>query len=587
MAYVPVEEEDEEQGQGGSEQVLSSPGSQVGAGGGSSGYSSGASPKPTNSGTGWTNLTQYVSANEGQDARMGGAVKDAYKGQEGAAKGVVDTYGSTAEKTIKDNTVTDSGVVGTLQGIKPGTLAPTPDLSANFAKQAKGWQGPQDVASIEGFGTAERGVQDISGEHGAAARANDFEGRRSYLTDIYQDPRYKAGEQRLDSFLVGAGDAGRQSLNEIQDSATAFKGGWENLVNLTDQNLGTARATTDQTRDATLGAYGGAVDRMSQGFKSVQGEAATKSAANTQKYSAVETALTSGDPQQAAWAFGQLGVNPEEGQYLLSLGVPPKAIMSRAGDQNFGDLVSEGDVGNWQALESLASAGQLGPLEKYDFSKSGNTGSNPWNVRQDMVGKAGEGKALQTALEKRLADSQLARKREMESVIGMLNSFSPEDRQRAAAQLGMDSTSLIDEAESLGVDVSGFFRKGTDLNLGDIATDQERQSWTNLMSYLGTGSPINLMDSQDEGAAFGFDTQGLITARDQAIAARNARNAQNAVPEAPPAAAPAPSGKGPQSAPDHYTEKAKEQAERDAEKAKEIGGGLAEGGKKAKKKLGL
>lgn len=637
MAYIPQDDDEENKDQQqGSEKVLSGESSEVGSAPGST-QSGAAAPKPTNSGGGWTNLTSYVKANEGQDTRMGEAVKGAYGATQTNAQNAQNAYQNNARSAVQSGTVRDnSGVVNTLNSVQnmgsvkpltaekvvsapvtgggrsptvattevtknasrgpvqvtPGVSksssramsvpagvpgmeqappsmhldlgalaaarnappppepipepAPIPagyqspvltdDMAAELTKLVGGYQGPEHAYDVAGYGDTERGVQDAVAK---AAASNDFEGRRGLLKDAYGEPKYSAGEQRLDSFLTGAGTGGRQALDEIQNQSGELKSGWEGLVNQLGGDIDTARTTSGQTATDATKAYQDAVKRMSSGISDTAGRLKGVNDTNSALYKSLTDALASGNPNQRAWAWKQAGIeDPAAAEQLLGLGVPADAIISQAKGQNLGDVLSDSDATNWSELMKFGEAAGMKPEQAFDLAKSGNTGGLA-SVDKDKLGIGRQYLDTQSGLNTRLESQNKQRESDYEALRrGVVGGFSAEDS-ATADKLGITAGQL-QQAKLLGFDTSKFLSKGKSLNLGDVATDADRRGWTDLLSKLGVASPLNLQDAQAEGAGYSFDKSGFLSALGAANEAKAQKDAKTAADAAAKAAAATP-----------------------------------------------
>jgi hypothetical protein len=68
------------------------------------------------------------------------------------------------------------------------------------------------------------------------------------------------------------------------------------------------------------------------------------------------------------------------------------------------------------------------------------------------------------------------------------------------------NNSALGTAREYGLDLGTYLSQGKAQNLGDVVTDADRQGWTSLLGALGLDpGRLDLLDSQDEGGAFGFD----------------------------------------------------------------------------------
>jgi hypothetical protein len=596
VAYVPIDEEEEQQGQPqqGAEKVLSGESSTVGGGpaGGSGGAQAAQAPKATSSGTGWSNLTSYVKANEGQDARMGGAVKDKYQQGQSGAQSTVTNYDTTANQKVQNATVSDSGLVDQLNAVKapasaplsaergravtapvapkgpavgePGVLqlslattpaagastpsaapngrapvayqpnagqkqvtreagvpapAPAPaaplttDAASQFATQTAGYKGPEAAWAIDGYGQAKDAVATTEQ---MAGMANDFEGRRTFLKDIYGEPRYNAGEQRLDSFITGAGAGGRAALDDVQKQSGQFKSGWEELVNRVSGGINTARTTTEDTKARTLDAYKGAVDRTGSAIKGAKGELEATTAADQARYdTAVGTIVNGGSPAAVERAWKDLGLAPDqvaEAQWLMDQGLPIETIVARGQAKGLGDVVGKEDQDLWSTLSAFGKEGGMDPLDAFEFKSTGGAGGAS-DLNEDLIEGSKEYRALEKQIKDRYAGALGARNKEYDDLQrAMVNGgWATPEGAATLARIGV-TPEQIAQAVKLGISPRQFLSAGTSINAGDVATDEERGRWGDLLSKLGISSTLELGDSQNEGSAYGFDKSGFLNA---------------------------------------------------------------------------
>ena len=187
MAYLYQKKDDENQEKPASEQqsggqnLVSNTGSSslVGAGGGGGGGSS--SP---NTGSGWTNLQDYVGANQGESERGANRIVEDVSQQRADTTQAVTDFGQTevAGFDQADDTFLDdlrSGRTG--QGGQLGDL------------YGAGWEGPSNTQSVEGYDQTQGQVE-------------DFRRTSNALEDPYKiteeyNPGGNIGEKNLDRFF--------------------------------------------------------------------------------------------------------------------------------------------------------------------------------------------------------------------------------------------------------------------------------------------------------------------------------------------------------------------------------------------------
>lgn len=527
MAYV-LDEDEEQQGQeqNGSERVLSGESSDVSSGGGASGGGAAPSPKPTNSGSGWTNLTSYVKANEGADQRMGEAVKGAYQQKADAGAPKVQGYGSTARSAIDSGTAKDTGLVDKLSTVNAGSAAPT-FTAEDYTNQTQGYLGPNDAYEVDGYGDAEGATKNLQSE---AARAQDFEGRRGLLRDVYQTPQYSAGEQRLDSFITGAGAGGRQALDDIQTKSNEAQSGWQDLLGRIGGDIGRARTSSNDVKARTEDAYKGALDRVGSSITKQKTDLGARTASTQAAYAADTDAILHGNADQRSSALKRNGFGDADiplVSRLLDEGVPLESLIKRAGDQSLGDIVSQGDQDVWSQLRSLGGGSD------FDFAKSGNDGHGV-DLNQGTVKLGREYADTEAALKKRYADAQKARDLEYDRIRGSLAGVLGSNDNATSSTLGL-SPGILAKARTLGIEPERYLRRGPALQLGDVATDADRSGWGSLLSGLGIKGNLDLADHQDEGAGYSFDKAGF----EAAVNGKFLQGTSKATPTTSAASAPA------------------------------------------------
>lgn len=189
MAYQYKKDEDIQAGEGdqnagqmgGGQNLVTNTGSSslVGAGGGSGGGS--GSP---NTGSGWTNLQDYVGANQGESARGANRIVDEVSGQREATTKAVTDLGNTDVKGFEradDTFLSDLRAGRSGRGGEAGNL------------YAQGYSGPAKATGIEGYDKTQTGYE-------------DFERTSNALDDPYQlteeyNPGGNLGEKNLDRFF--------------------------------------------------------------------------------------------------------------------------------------------------------------------------------------------------------------------------------------------------------------------------------------------------------------------------------------------------------------------------------------------------
>lgn len=518
MAYLPMSEKEKEQQQGqgkvqaGSEQVISgSTGTVDGSGANAPVQASGGSAPESQrgGGSGWTNLQEYVKANQGADQRMGTRVEEHVGTKAGEATAAQGTFATNRDTGIQDGSVQwDQGTIDQLR-----------DDASQFNEGSDPWQayktmydaqysGPQDYTQIDGFYDAEKGAMGVGR---AVDQSRDFSGRKGLLDDVYGDGGYTAGEKSFDSFLLGAGEGGRQSMQNVQQNYGQFGEAWEKMVNDTQTQINDARTATDKVRTDAQQALQDEIEEYKGKFGGFQTDYdAAITAANTAR-DEVSAALQSKNPKQVGEALVKLGFTSEEAAQIIESGIDPTLFLGDAQLQTFGDFVSDKDQSIVEALGGLYGAedlaGMLG-LEALDFTDSGFDGSKGFTLAEDTAGAARDMITFESELGSRLEQEQLNRQGEYGSLVNELDVSFTGPSKKTLQTLGLDETQYK-QAKAAGINFADFIKPGKALTLADVATDEERQNVANWGNALGKNPIGDLTDKNNEGAAWTFDRKGF------------------------------------------------------------------------------
>jgi hypothetical protein len=494
MAFVQEFQEDENQGQG------QQPGGVVTSGSGSSviqgnaqAPSSGGSAEPKKTRTsGWSNLQNYITANEGNDAAMGQKIA---QGIGDTASEVTQAKGSVQSKAQEDvakNTVTDQGVIQGLQ------TDPTKVSKDAFTSQVGAqYKGPDDVSAYEEYAKGQSAATNLNQK---LSNTETEQGRGALLKDI-AGQNYTQGLGNLDQFILSAGQQGKQTLQDTRQQYGGTSQDWDNLMGSLNEGFKSARGTTEKTAADTMAAYermygstSGAIQQAAEGVKG-------QNVQRKQEYDANVAALADNDANKRAAAAKRLGIDTGTLEYLRSIGFTPQQIANYSGDLNLGDVVDPNQRAQYEALLSLADR-----QSQFSFDPS-KAGPQSTAVKTDIVNAAKEAKAIRDAKNRAVTEENNKRaaeykrlqdmiaKGEYNEEIGRLTGLSK--REFNIAKRGVYGGVAIDPA-LLSLD------RGSNLNLGDVTTDAERKQWTNLMRVLGNRDTTNFAKRQQAGNAARF-----------------------------------------------------------------------------------
>jgi hypothetical protein len=506
MAYITdpnIEDDDQLNGAQPQAKGLGGEGGIIGAGAPASGGGAGAQakaqqggqPAPTSSGA-WTNLNSYLDANQGADARMGqgvrGVVDNRAQDYQQKATGV-ETAGKQGAQA---GAVTDSGVVGQVKAIGQGAGAQGLKKDAFERQYNATYQGPQTASDTAGWGDAKTQAEKVQGLGQAAGQGQA--GRETLLNETYGTggQQYGQGEKRLDSFILGGGQAGNQAVEGIAQSYGQYGQNFQNLSKMLDQTYGQAKTDTEATRAATRAAVEESKGALGGRFTQAQADAAAKTKAADEAYKK----YASGDAE----ALKAAGLGDSDLQYLKKMGYDVSKIATKGQGYKAGDLVADGDRDGYGELMGL-----LGESPAYDLSKGGGSDTTVNQAQIDALkGAAGYDRTLS----QKLSDAQYARGQERTDAFQAL-SKSQGGMSQAKIESVYKKAGITPEqaaqAESLGINVGDYISTGRALDLGDVA-GADGQAYQNLLATLGLGGRVNTLDPGNEGNSWDFNKDRLL-----------------------------------------------------------------------------
>jgi hypothetical protein len=200
-------------------------GSAAGAyiGGGEGGPSTKAETAPTKSGS-YTNLMNYVNANQGADTGMGQAAYDVVGNQGALANTAMGNLSTTAQNEVNAGTpqVDQAALSKMSQGvgfnpqvisdINAGKYSAAPSFDFNPTMPDTTYKGPGSYNDVTGAVDTAGAVQQTQG---LAGLAGSEAGVGTLLKKAYNSPSYTQGENQLDTFLTQGGQGGQGKLAQI------------------------------------------------------------------------------------------------------------------------------------------------------------------------------------------------------------------------------------------------------------------------------------------------------------------------------------------------------------------------------------
>lgn len=213
----------------------SSPNAHAGSGGGfvggsgtGSGQGATTGVAPAAGGSGYTNLAQYLSANQASGATTAKGAENVIEQAGSDAQKAQDAYGQSAQNQISGG-VTTSGD----QQVYGGPLN-TGAFTGDTSKLQQEALGKTDIANSW------------------SKQANNGQaGRQALLSQAYQQPQYSQGEKNLDSFLVGGLQSGQQYMNQGANVGLGLTGAYQKLNDKLTGNIADTQKGVNDANTAT------------------------------------------------------------------------------------------------------------------------------------------------------------------------------------------------------------------------------------------------------------------------------------------------------------------------------------------------
>lgn len=497
MAYVAPIEDEEQKKEG-----------ELGAGGvvttaapsslQSTGSTTGEAAPVSKGGSGFTNLNKYVSANVGQGARM---ASDVTKDVGQTAQGVREAGTSLQQQALRDieqGTVKDTGVAASL------VSDPTKVNREQFQRQyGATYSGPQDVS---GYDYYKQGTQGVGRLEQQLKASQSQEGRKSLLEQAYERPQYTAGQRSLDSFILGASEAGKQQLQNLQQQYSGVGQEFADISKGLESQIGQARQTTQQTREATRQAYDQAVQAQQAELEADRAALQKMQSGRDKSFERMVSDLT-GD-KVSDLALRSAGIDRATFDFMRSLGYDPTNLITRGEQLKLGDFVEAEQRAKLEALNALNDG-----TFQTQFESSGALSGPAYRLNRQAVGQGQELQNLQRVIEGRLASESARRRDEAAKAAKLFQDLRPnqialDKREQFRALTGLTEADYNLLAES-GADLSGIVQGGRQLTTGDVFTDADRQQYQQILNALNVGPNLDVTDPGEEGAAFSINRQAL------------------------------------------------------------------------------
>ena len=208
-------------------------GAYIGGGGGQGATTGLKDESPSSSGS-YTNLQNYLGANQGNDATMGQA-----------AYGVVNAAGTTANQDMAGlQSEADKEIAAGTQNVDPGKLNTINAGGENQSVIDTTYTGPKSYNDVQDPNNTLGAVQNAQQQADLVGKQG---GVNTLLREAYGSPSYTSGENQLDTFLTQSGAGGQQGLNQITSDWGGVSNNLQNEYSGITSEIGKAKDTSAAT----------------------------------------------------------------------------------------------------------------------------------------------------------------------------------------------------------------------------------------------------------------------------------------------------------------------------------------------------
>lgn len=270
-----------------------------------------ATPAQQNANSGWTNLNQYLNANQDQATQMGQQIASTVNQSGNQAQSDINNLGTNFQNSVNQNTVQSNPnavnqAVTDAENLGAGGTLSSADQSAYNSQANASYSGPNDVTSYSGYNQA---LGDVNNAEQEAQETGTEAGRGSLLNQQYQNSSqygYNQGENNLDQLLLQNSTGAQAALQPLQSQWSGLNSALNNTVTTGDQEAASANATDQATAAAAQNILGNATsnfeNNLNTGLTNLQ---TTDQGEYNQLMSDIQSGNLSSSDYQA------LGMNPQ------------------------------------------------------------------------------------------------------------------------------------------------------------------------------------------------------------------------------------------------------------------------------------
>lgn len=473
----------------------------------------------------WTNLNQYLDSNRGAGKDMAQSIANTTQTQVGTfQKGVGDTENAAKTKIA-------SGVTGErpdlVEAVKTDPISVRDSKRDDFNRIWNAeYKGPNSATDAAGEDLARLGNERDKIKQRVGMYDTEG-GKQQLLKDMTNRGDYSRGENTLDSFLVQT-DGGK-TLADSRKATDGFDGSFSGLTDRLGNEISKGRQTTNNARDNLRNAVTGETGKVVDNLRGIKTQVDIDNAAKDATYSDIVSRLGKKDLKLA----NILGLDADSAQWALANGFDLSKLVEETRDLSLADRVDDGTISRLAALQDLQ--GSQDRTAGFDFGQRGGS-TAAINKRQDLIDAAKQGRGIQNELNTKRDALNQQRNNEFgnavtDAAIAQSIGMSPQeiawlvgggaDQDTNYLRSQVDSNNWSDGAfgankKNLFKDkgayderkVKAFYdnirkeiQRNPFVNLGDVASGDQRQTMSQLAKLLGITGP-QLMDTQDEGGAF-------------------------------------------------------------------------------------
>lgn len=339
-----------------------------------SGASSGAPNTPSKSGS-WTNLNNYLAANQDQGAAIGNQISDTVNNQGKNAQDEINNLNTGFNQAVASNTTKEDKnavdqAIQNASNIQAGQNLSQADLDA-FKKQATAsYSGPTDLTKATGYSQA---AQDAAKAKSAAAQSASESGRDVMLQNQFNNASaggYTQGENNLDQLLL-EGSGGASQINQAANQ-------WSNLGSVLNSNVVNSNAAAAAAQAETQKTAQDALSSFNTGRNAANTSAQSYLDAQKSNYStdynnlvnllngyATNAANGRGTLQLTQQEAALLGLTPREHLYnLYQENSQPGSLVTQAAFDPNAEITANQQA-ELSALDQLGLAGGQTATNKY------------------------------------------------------------------------------------------------------------------------------------------------------------------------------------------------------------------------------